>query len=675
MTDWIITNCESRGNAHSVCQDHTEYKKFNKVFSGALADGLSSNKYSDRGAYAVTSLACQEMCVFFECYYSGNLSSKDFVKKIQSKVYKKYSDKYDITQMKSTLLLCAIHNDKYILGHIGDGAILCFGKNNYVISPPQENEAGGTATYTILDKDAEDHFVFIKGKTDDIDGFLLTSDGLLGNVYYSGTDIPQLAYELFGSVYKDYSPSKKQERDAQFRAYLSDYIQAQDHLSDDCSLFMIARKIKTGYVDYDVSNGFEPDTKWLCHCGQSNDMDQIRCSNCRQLYVEQYPSSIIKINNKESFFSKLNLWVSENTDNDFDPGQTAEIIDIDGFKSICVSLKKTYNETNDEAEVCVEASLDNEEINLNYEKNHVNNEDQQLKSEDTYSTTDGNDHNYVMDHVTKFGKSALATLKKGIQLFNETLSEQLQESEPQIKEKTYNDEIRKIFPISLSHIQLIEAAYHLHKIPVIFLSNNTNIEVTSEQIDVVNAIFNYDTFLDVLHSNSQLSYVFHHYVVNEKVISVYNEKQLKGFVCKIWEEGNNALSDYSLLPQYVFGDEIKSEQSIHDTNYNYGNLVISWNWFEAYHESKADASDMIKKFYELMNQNNYVLDNTIANLWVVAGDHNIKELIAYLLTSRYLILLKSLDRNNIIVKQVSFNDDSAIQLKKKFLPLDNEGVG
>lgn len=25
MTEWIVTNCESVGNTHDICQDHTEY--------------------------------------------------------------------------------------------------------------------------------------------------------------------------------------------------------------------------------------------------------------------------------------------------------------------------------------------------------------------------------------------------------------------------------------------------------------------------------------------------------------------------------------------------------------------------------------------------------------------------------------------------------------------------
>lgn len=139
-------------------------------------------------------------------YFTGELTSQDFVQKIQNEMNLMYANSYDFNQMKSTLLLCAICKNNYIIGHIGDGAVLCFGKDSYVISPPQENEVGGTATYTILDYNAGEHFQFKVGKMNYLDGFLMTSDGLLGNVYYSGVDVPQLAYELFGSVYKDTSP-------------------------------------------------------------------------------------------------------------------------------------------------------------------------------------------------------------------------------------------------------------------------------------------------------------------------------------------------------------------------------------------------------------------------------------------------------------------------------------
>ena len=72
------------------------------------------------------------------------MTSQDFVQKIQNEMNLMYANSYDFNQMKSTLLLCAICKNNYIIGHIGDGAVLCFGKDSYVISPPQENEVGGT---------------------------------------------------------------------------------------------------------------------------------------------------------------------------------------------------------------------------------------------------------------------------------------------------------------------------------------------------------------------------------------------------------------------------------------------------------------------------------------------------------------------------------------------------
>lgn len=102
---------------------------------------------------------------------------------------------------------------------------------------------------------------------------------------------------------------------------------------------MIARKKCTGYVDYDAPNGFEADVKWPCKCGNMNRMDEIRCSNCRTTYTSLYPGTIVKINSKEGFFSKLHKWMVSGSEGVFDPGVAAEVIDYDSFTSICDTLK------------------------------------------------------------------------------------------------------------------------------------------------------------------------------------------------------------------------------------------------------------------------------------------------------------------------------------------------
>ena len=443
MVDWIITNCESVGNTHNICQDHTEFMVYNQVNVGALADGLSSNKYSDKGAVIVTQIACQEMCEKFNEYYSGKLSSVDFVHKIQDKVKSKYTGSYDINQMKSTLLVCAIRKNEYILGHIGDGAILCFGKESYVISPPQENKVGGTATYTILDFNADKHFCFKFGNIDDLDGFLLTSDGLLGNVYYSGTDIPQLAYELFGSVYKESSPLRKFDRDFQFKTYFANHIQKGNNLADDCSIFMIARRKKTGYVDYEVSNGFEADVKWPCKCGNHNRMDEVRCSNCRIVYLSLYSPSIVSINSKEAFFSKFNNWISFDSNILFNPGTTAEVIDDKAFASICELIKKAV----------IAMQVKSTRLEDNKKTQHSDNVNNMVDVQ-----------KFGVDRILDFGATAFSKLKEGLRTKSRNDSGY---SKQQIaKDGKDNTTINNFFPIAVSRNQLKEGAYRLGYITV-----------------------------------------------------------------------------------------------------------------------------------------------------------------------------------------------------------------
>lgn len=672
MTDWIITNCESVGNMHDSCQDHTEYMATNNVYVGALADGVSSNKYSDIGASVATQIACQEMCDKFKAYYSGELSSRDFVQKIQDGIRQRNAENYDLNQMKSTLLLCAICKDRYIIGHIGDGAILCFGKESYVISPPQKNEIGGTATYTVLDYNADEHFKFKKGNIKDLDGFLLTSDGLLGNVYYSSTDIPQLAYELFGSVYKKSSPIVKENRDAQFKAYLTEHIQAGNKFADDCSLLMIARRKRTGYVDYDVLNGFEADVKWPCKCGNSNRMDEIRCSKCRTVYTALYSPTIIKINSKEGFFSKLSKWINSDSQVLFDPGMTANVINDDTFGSLCRVLKLAMNNRNNNSGKNIKTTIVNSIDTTKSIERSPENQKEKIPICTTNIDFAPNDlSDSSIERMTRIGKDAISKLKKGLQSMSEMDTGYLKQQKSKIKTKKESTEINKFFPIILSYDQLNEAAYQLGHIPMAFANNRKQYTINAEQRTVVNAMFRSKLFLDLFQDKNEESVVFHYYYINNNTIAVYDDGY-SDLACKISSNVKDVLFDFWLLPRHCFKSELQKCMKLNATPYKYNKTTVSWNWKNTYFLYKANASEMLRAFYNILGENCFQLDDPIANVWVVARN---QELVAYLLTSRYLIRLKSLNQSTIEIDQVSLDDDSALQLWKKYLTTNIETEG
>ena len=660
MAEWIVTNCESVGNTHDVCQDHTEYMISNNVYVGALADGVSNNRHSDEGAKAVTLISCQEMCENFKKYYSGELSSRDFVQKIQKKMNLKYAKEYDLNQMKSTLLLCAIYDNNYVIGHIGDGAVLCFGKESYVISPPQENEVGGTATYTILDCNADEHFRFKVGNLDELDGFLITSDGLLGNVYYSGIDIPQLAYELFGSVYKKASPSQKEERDAQFKTYLAEHIQRGNDLADDCSLFMIARKKQTGYVDYDALNGFEADVKWPCECGNTNRMDEIRCSNCQTMYTALYPATIIRINSKEGFFSKLNKWIASNSGIEFNPGVTAEIIDPDRFTFVCKALKIAMLNKAISREETITNSLNNTQgivDGLNKAERKISSQTSSVHQKQ--ADVSGN----IIECVAKFSVSAI---KKGLQLISEAAPKYSKRQKS--KGKTVRDKaiIQKVFPIVLSYEQMVEAAYQLEYLPMVFGNTDESIDINCEMKKIVDAMFTHESFFDLFQNDDEDTDVIHYYQANNRTFAVYDDKT-SDFYCADTNNIEELLNDSLFLPRSCFLNEIQKCNKRNVSLNKFRKVVLHWDWISTYVYSKADAAQMLCILLGILDKQGYQLDEVIANVWFVAGNKDSIEMVAYLLTNCYLIRLKSVDQKHVEVDQVAPSDDCALQLREKYL--------
>ena len=81
------------------------------------------------------------------------------------------------------ILFVAIYKDKYILGHLGDGAIgLKNGKNIKLISEPENGESINS-TYFFTSEDASNHLRLKKGKIDKNLTFFLMSDGCFECVY------------------------------------------------------------------------------------------------------------------------------------------------------------------------------------------------------------------------------------------------------------------------------------------------------------------------------------------------------------------------------------------------------------------------------------------------------------------------------------------------------------
>lgn len=662
MIDWIITNCESVGNVHEICQDYTCILEENKVLAGALADGVSSNKHSDIGARIATKSACAEICAHFKDYYSGKLSSKDFVKNVQARILEQSGEEYRTNEIKSTLLLCAVRKDQFILGHIGDGAILCFGKESFVISPPQENEVGGAATYTMLDYNAGEHFSFNTGTIDDYDGFLLTSDGLLGNLYYSGTDIPQLAFELFGAVYQPASPKDKKDRDREIKNYLAEYIQAGDSLADDCSLLMIARAKKTGYVDYSAVNGFEPDVKWPCNCGNMNRMGEIRCSCCRNMYTEVFPQNVVRIVSKESFFSKLNQWFSSNSPMPFSPGRAAEIINDGQFNLLCNQLKKVVElNSNKEAETAPGREGDAQD-DMGKEPSRIESIDGRFKSEKPGIGQQlpmiqkvRKIGAYVIDVIkTPFSNTPRNIAQTGNNIWHTTGEE--------------NKEVC-ITQVSFSRHKLLQAAYYKRRIPAALLPKMEDVSFNDDQLAVINVMFNSPSVLEILANTKSISGRLQVYHDADNTVCA-SEKGSTSFSCKYWRN-NDSLLEGILLPDHIFKTEIHQNPELRISKAEMLYSQIQWNWWSAFRQAPK-ASEMERKFCEALKLAGTELEPPIATQWFIADCESCKEMLAYIVANSRLLLLKSVGSVAVTVNAIAIDDKSALLFQKKLFSEDSK---
>ncbi len=169
-----------------ACQDNNYKYQKNGVNILALSDGAGSKSHSYLGSKVLTRKICQYIAKYFDQMYEGNFIKTrnklmDFL--INELEEKKYSLGLEsIERFASTLLFVATKEDKFIIGHIGDGVIgYIKNKNLEVISKPENGEFANE-TYFV-------HPRFIskmrlgRGLLEEVEGFILMTDGGESGLY------------------------------------------------------------------------------------------------------------------------------------------------------------------------------------------------------------------------------------------------------------------------------------------------------------------------------------------------------------------------------------------------------------------------------------------------------------------------------------------------------------
>lgn len=249
---WNILQCAVQGRSHiksdTPCQDKTYSSVANDTHVIALADGAGSARLSHYGAETVTKYICSELTEKFDVYYSDNdgvAVKQQLMAGVLNSLQKQAEElKCNIEDLASTLLFVAVKNKQFILAHIGDG-VIGYLKNEElkIASYPENGEFANTTIFT-TSKDALMTMKLIKGSLENIQGFVLMSDGTEASLYNKKER--KLAFAIKKIMQMSIILTHNNVQEQLIQSFRNIITKAT---TDDCSIAMLV-KIGEGFRGY-----------------------------------------------------------------------------------------------------------------------------------------------------------------------------------------------------------------------------------------------------------------------------------------------------------------------------------------------------------------------------------------------------------------------------------------
>jgi len=151
-----------------------------------MSDGAGSASHSEIGAELIIKTATNYIFEFFHQLYhkQASIATAQIVKVIQNALDKKASElSLNINDLLGTLLFVAVDQNVYLAGHIGDGLLGLLNKDVVgVLSGPAHGEYLNS-TFFVNQLDAARHLRLYKGTLENIEGFVVMSDGSANSLY------------------------------------------------------------------------------------------------------------------------------------------------------------------------------------------------------------------------------------------------------------------------------------------------------------------------------------------------------------------------------------------------------------------------------------------------------------------------------------------------------------
>lgn len=244
---WQFVCCEVQGTGHKKdqipCQDKTFSLKKNNVYVITLADGAGSASLSHYGAERVvrdvSAYVAENFLKLLNCNDGRNVK-KELIEMLQTSLAEEAQiRKCNVCDLSSTLLLAAVHENDFILVHVGDGVIGYLDGNELKVASTPDNGEFSNVTTFITSSEALASMRVFKGKLSNKDAFVLMSDGTEQSLYHKST-------KKLADVVKELMHRTCLIDSEVMHAQLTDAFSSviARNTQDDCSIAILARPSK-----------------------------------------------------------------------------------------------------------------------------------------------------------------------------------------------------------------------------------------------------------------------------------------------------------------------------------------------------------------------------------------------------------------------------------------------
>lgn len=188
------------------CQDRAKYRyAVNGNVILAISDGCSSAKYAEEAAETNVDTVLRLFSEMkLQAFLDAEKNAADVIDPILSALEKKNAKRFaeEPSDFSATLLFAVTDGRDILLGHIGDGNILCVNKDGTTAFYSQEENAGAAdRTFFTVSPDAKAHLRLTLVPAKDVRNIILYSDGPQKMLWYKGDkDIEKAALALAADV-------------------------------------------------------------------------------------------------------------------------------------------------------------------------------------------------------------------------------------------------------------------------------------------------------------------------------------------------------------------------------------------------------------------------------------------------------------------------------------------